>query len=418
MNDNNKPKVDFNLGFTFGIFDAICGLILMVMALSWEEVGGGFMLLGLFCLIFGIAYIIYGVSIKNKYEQAQSEQKEKKRMEEEKEKGIELYKTCNERGIKGSITNSNIESIKLIASNLGIQQGEEEYYYNLGKEEEGRKIIEKNKEQQKRLLDNKKLAYDKLLNLASKIGKDKYYKDIIEKYEALKSAKKVENYMSGFHAHKALNYEEKPTQINSSIMGGIADGIGGTGAGMAAYMDAERENAEERMRAAERTAKERQRSYEEYKRSKDNIAMIDKKIKELKEKVDYLKPKMCDMSNPEEKMKMLTFEKVTVKSDIAPFLRFNGFIDFDGKPTVLGNEARLDGIFKIVVRDPDNSEIIGVGYYCPPGENEGTDLRKVGFKYGGIKFETMGKMYDGKIFDEYKEYKVDIFPMYLWTIEI
>ncbi len=218
--------------------------------------------------------------------------------------------------------------------------------------------------------------------------------------KAVKAVERVANYQ--FREH------------NSSIAGGLAQGIGGVGAGLAAYARTEQGNA------ATRAAKNNFLRQANSKNESTNLhykLMKDKVIKFINWYAPWLDNVMVDTVSND------YFDHVTLsvveQTDTDYYM--SGYIGVRIKPqldqeqySLLNYPARLDGTVRVEVYEDGNK--VGTGYYSPDGYGA-TNLAEVGFGSDHARW-VMIKPDSSEIeLDKDKEYEYKFIPETLWLVQ-
>ena len=333
---------------------------------------------------------------------------------------IKIYNKCIIKKIT-DLDSNNIDALGIIAYSYGVKDIEEakKYFYA------GKNIFKENENEKKRIWYETKIskAREKEMEIflenkkkADIIGKDKYTyslkKDLEYGYKALELSKTAEKL-------GLVNMNARPQISDPAIWGGIANGIGGTAAGLATFMDIKKKNEQE----IKNTKKIQESGEKLYNNAKDIQRYLPDALKNEELMKDYIEDKLFDDRFPEEKMKNLKI------SDIEYSITDGKNINVKAKYTnnditILNSPAILDGSLKIEIYNMENC-LIATGYHVAPGiekfdlnykGNDNFDLNFSGFSAKG-KIDCICISDNYKKIDEDIEYRVEIKPYHLWIIE-
>ena len=330
---------------------------------------------------------------------------------------LRLYRICAENGISGADTDEDQRGIRLVASgSLGIAEKDAVPMFLLGKEaartEQHRneqKALEEEAQSKKTNTGFIEQRWNELRNRQRMIGKDKYIQPFYEHYEdCRRSLAGANKSVAGFERTVNTMFRE----TNSAAAGGLAQGIGGIGAGLAAYAEAEQRNA------STRAAKS------QFLRSGVAAPRYDTRrfYKEKVEKYEKFLPWFSQW-----------MEHVQIDKDVDPALfgdveltagKQENYKDTDylivsitsvnhGEYSVLRHPARLDGTVRVDVYE--RGKKVGEGFYSPRGYGT-TDLTQVGFAHEKPR-EVLIRPMNGAALRADRSYEFRFSPEHLWLIQ-
>ncbi len=232
-------------------------LVNIVMAIETPVLILGALISGGFFGFFGVMSIKLLKSIGGEYEKFLvyvDEERKKDRLKYEKFKKEhpyweeeQFYIKMRDEGIENVDSKANIARLKLVAKNNGIKKAQEDLIrdFNIGKSEIERiELKEKNSKTRKeeRALD---AEYNKYINLIGRKKSEQIIEENIKEYQAIISGcnSDAESVMNGGQSFY-LNSRQK--ESSWAVHGGIASGIAGVGAGVAAAVNTELRNIEKR----------------------------------------------------------------------------------------------------------------------------------------------------------------------------
>ncbi len=166
----------------------------------------------------------------------------------------DFYLECVKNGIEELDTPAKIQKAELIAKRVFIKkQRDIKELFELSKELYLEKMESEKRDQRDdaiaELVNAENEQFEKLTKYASFEGREKRVAILSDE---LRAAVAVLKELEGLE--KSIMRGSQKKEINSSVMGGIADGLAGPGAGVAAYIDAERKN--EQIRAENKVNRE------------------------------------------------------------------------------------------------------------------------------------------------------------------
>ena len=359
---------------------------------------------------------------------------QEKAIEEENEKTIKFYKKCKEKGVLTLDSKEDTDNLMLIARMNDITDTEKakELFFRgktLFEQQKATETESKFKQTREREAKINKENKEK----AETSPTDKYLYGIKTIHAACTfNAILSESGMSG--ASDTMRYRAQKS--DSAILGGIANGLAGPGAGIATAINTEIENARAEAEAAQSRANARD-SYDYHQK-----VLLDSRGKQysLERRIEYVKGLVYDEQNINEKFQMLSIStpsykiyapksgNSTSKSVVVTFR-----IESVRPVTLFKKKAILDGSLRIVVKN-SSGNTIGEGFYCAPGFDESrlTSGRIDSIQYEIKKLEKVGFLdcvnqdirVSCYIYDSYFEQlssddklKIEIEPVKMWIIE-
>ena len=311
-----------------------------------------------------------------------------------------FYAMCVNKGVDSD----DQKGINLLAYNNGIRDYQQALeLYKQGKEYARQYIEKENAEKKVKAYDNEKKKYNEIVAETRIYGKEKYIGALRKKLEA------TENLANLYFQATNLNISRSTQKAQTSdwaLLGGLANGIAGSAAGMATAMDVQRKNAEAEAKAAvARQAASNDAAYFNQAAYNTNVEAAGYRVK-----IEEINKKIIDFSDEEEKLKMMDIEISEWKVlDLTHNMKIVLSIKCDKKVDLLNTKGVLDGSVKILIKK--DGKIISDTYYSAPGFNE-TNMSKVGF--GSI---TTGETLAIGPFEDNGNYEFEIKPHKLWCIE-
>lgn len=328
-----------------------------------------------------------------------------------------LYSICTDNGITGAETEEQRRGIRLVAvGNLHIAEKDAVAMFERGREivratqaAEDKKTRDAQEEQKKQ---NEAFMEQKWIELGKRhalVGKAKYVQPFYDKLEQYRRD------LAG--ANKNVSDMERAAnqmywETNSSVAGGIAQGIAGVGAGLVTYMESEQHNASVRAAKAQflsdDPAKIRYRRQQEARKYAENYGRFapwfDRWI------VDAVIDDGVDASVFSD-VKLTVVKQENYKD--TPWLIADIASETAGEYSVLGSPASLDGTVHIDVYDGEKK--VGEGFYSPHSYGA-TDLSKTGFKVSKPRSVQIRPV-NGAVLRADAKYEYRFTPEKLWLIQ-
>lgn len=231
--DKNKPSDAAYYGFWFfGFFWLIPGLIMTIMGITMLE--AILILLGLATGALGVYFLM----ITKKYRSIWWEHKNNYEFKKDEKQKILFYNECIKQGVRHMQSLAFRKKAALIAEQLGIQTTDAVSLF-----EAASKVVEER--EFAALKYSEQIAYDALIRYTECVGYDK-------KTTMLKDMITVKNGEIEELLSPAVNAEfSKKREHDWAIHGGIASGIAGPVAGLAAAVRVSQENAQIRQNNAQ-----------------------------------------------------------------------------------------------------------------------------------------------------------------------
>lgn len=381
----------------------------LVLVIGGLEVG--FIPIGILGLVGSVVQLIYGIKqnkeIKNGFIRQREEAMRKAQSAQYDDLAQKLYKKCREKGITQDDVYDGTDAFMLIAGSFGLRnRNEAAEYFNRGKELVGKENIAIYREKR----NKEKQIADGQYNDAKIIGKDKYLSNKKELYRQTVGA---------IDLCKSILNSKNPTapiQHDSAIVGGLMEGLFGTGAGIYAAANIHNSNVESQIAY--------QKRLEQLSQSKasasQGLSEFTSLEQELRQQIEEIENKLLDDSNIEEKYKMLSVTKLKCKVTDFKNIEVTGEVKLKSQPKLLDSDAALDGSLLIKVFN-SKKEIVGVGYYCAGGFGE-TNLKTVGFNdtlenKNSLKIYTMCYIENTSLVNKNETYTAKAEPYRLWLIE-
>lgn len=324
-------------------------------------------------------------------------------------KAVSFYEECNHAIIKG---NPIKDTINIIGQKYDFREKNQAlFYYKKGEEEQSKKLFSaeykqyrQNKEFLLQLHKTEQNACKQVCDDKSKIGKEKYLATVNKWLALIASAKTIGNAMDTI-ARSNKNYQAP--QRDWAIAGGIANAIGGAGAGVAVALDTQAKNAK---------AKENEGNVRKLGKMQSDIAFVanSETNKNESKASTYLKmmnDPLIDENNTIEKFKLLKFSIPSITLTQGQNLHVSFKIECLSKPILLSSPAILDGTLKITIFDKYNNPI-STGYYLAPGYGD-FNYKNAGFQ--GLKYAIVTCPIDFPV--NIEELRCEIEPENLWLIE-
>ena len=242
-------------------------------------------------------------------------------------------------------------------------------------------------------------------------GKLKYTNELISKLEELKKQARYSELMRNLSSIRLA-----PTEQNAELGGILGAGLTGSPLGGAyVYEKTRQANAENQA--------EYQRSLQESANTQNyhlkNQVVANYEAQKIQSLLDSFQRKICDESEPEEKIKALSFDfpQMTLTKGGNIKLKTKAYLQKEFK--VGASQMILDGSLKFFISDR-NDKRIATGFFTPDfsGLNSSRLLQNTGFgcKMGDSTYiETICKTYN-KI-DSVDNVTCQIYPMFMWTNE-
>ena len=379
-----KPKDDLDQILAI----VITSFLVITFALAIAGMGVLLAMLISAAIIFLFFLLVLGIS----------EQKRKKDLEKSQLEN-RFYEMCKEQGITYPISKEKNDLLKSIALKVGVSLSECEKIYN---------------DRYKAIRDSKRLD-DKLTakEIEKKIGLlrgSKYIQGLSEKfYEDCRS------YSSIMSKTESLLESKSRTQAKKqdwAIAGGLAQGLGGVGVGVATAIDVQRRNllAEE---SARKTREDAFLAIQSMGHANWEVSKAADRVVEALHKME----KMLD-SMPKGILEKNCF---TVTSTA---VRESGTLlaIIDSKKKEFDYAIVSDGIVAMLVKDGD--DIIGEGYIVSPGflddfkqEETLAIIDTIGLKKIQ-KQEVLCFPLEGKMFEEGKRYTFEFNAIDVWEVNL
>lgn len=297
--ENNRPKEPAYFGFCFiCVFGITLGLLCLIGSIVVGEV------ILFLCGLPWAGLGVYFVTVIKKYSELWWELKKKYEVKKEKENKLQFYKMCKERGVVNMKSQTARDKVKSIAEQLDILESDLESYFEeanaFGKKQE---LVEMKKNERQA-----QSALTRYANLVGRRKKNAMLRDMI----ALKNAEKDELFSPVFDSERA-----KKREHDWAIHGGIASGIAGPIAGLAAAVDVINKNAEIR----ENNAKLTELQFKYLGAVSGQVRRIEREIEELEGEISSCKKKVISKTEGEEIMNNLTIvSKEIAISETGSFL--------------------------------------------------------------------------------------------------
>ena len=389
----------------------------IVFVLVWKyaemEFDSTFAGIFVFIIFLGLGWAALKVSSKKSWIEFEERYKiaEEKKAKEKQDtydnacKEIYEYYEDNHYDITDKKTNDIIATTKNIIFEDIVEM------YNHGKEIIEQEIIAEEIAAKEEKLAEEISKYEKAKESASLLHKDKYLYALKDKLEAFEAMAKLSDIMQSGYISGAVQ-AKKPRKSDPYILGGMANGIAGPGAGLMVASSVAKENArreaegrkesEASINEAIKWSKIKDRyntPLEELRAAKELIenALIDKDSEAAKKliKITNKRCKLLETGNFK-----VTF---TVKAELA---------------NILGKEAIVDGVIKINVLDEENN-IVAEGYYT--GKNVSVSESNYISMLFGFRETDSAKVYckalDYTKIDINKKYKVEAEITDAWIME-
>lgn len=341
-------------------------------------------------------------------EKAENERKQQEKQKSDTAKKI--YTKCVELKITRFDTMEQQDKLRIIASSFGnIDIEEAKKLYFLGEKVVKEERIENARIELEKQRTKEKETYDKQKKEAERQGKSKYTY-VAEYHKALDA---LNNAMYAAKVEGAYNrINTRASNQDWAFLGGIADGLGGRAIGLATASQIQQQNAraEDEARAArEEGWLQLNQAHEDHLNYTASYTLSEEKQEE------YVNSRLIDESNQNEKLSLLSINKVSLHITQGKNFILQGTINCEQIFKLLGKPSVLDGSIKINVKNSRN-EIVGVGYFAAPGEGT-LDLSKVGF-YNGLTFQSICWVNNYNLIQKNQPYTYDIQPNHLWLIEL
>ena len=448
----NKKEIDWSsladVEEKIGLFLAILGFIgvLTTIALGCADALSPGMLFLMPFICF--AFIILGIKLNNYGPIARKADKMHKAaiaaQEAEKQKAIaegaysfpsmELYRELEKNGIHNLSSEFAVKKAALLAESLLSKDGVQQQYYELyispeklgqyfneaktqaeaekaqaEAEEKARKQAEEEAEIRKLLSEEKSelFAYEKYLPYFGREKRIAMLKDKAEKlraeYEdARSSAEKVSNLQSSI-----IKSAGSQREINSGIIGGIANGLAGPGAGVLAALDAEKENEaiREYNKASAMYAFNLSSSLDSSLSAHQSTAKYKQDaIKSCSEEIENARLKVVADDSSESCFEKLSISKISTKLSKTGTIRVSANIKTVENIFLNGKtEAVIDGVLSADIYDHQDTKVGSADIVLPV---YGTNTS--GVNVSGLCLQCANK---------YKRYTVKFSPKKLWIIE-
>ena len=421
----------------FGIAMFI-GFLIMITSIITDGFDSDGILIGIMvCLLGGVVfYVFLKVSdsfgkkanlIQEKIKKIRNESFEDKVARGEWEFPSErLYLECEKEGVTAFTTDFNKKKINLIAKNI-LETKIPAEYFNIYLAEtslekyfnEGKKIIDeqRKKEAEESLLPKQGNLTEKeceVVKLAQRLkplyGCEKRKTFLLDAIEKKKSA--IVAYKEGQEAMKTLgivlsNSVTQEKKKDWAVLGGIADGLGGLGAGVAVATQAMLENNEIEKRNKER----KQLANEVVSEIYSAAGKVSSDIYDLEKEQQLLSYHLTETSKKvvwEEYTAEEIFEKLEISSSVNMTKNYHGLqLTFDIKSNFKINGLKdvktvVDGTLQADIYHNDNTFVDSV---CIP------------LPLFGVSTEEKVLMYTDMYVEANGEYTVKVKPNKLWVME-
>lgn len=262
------------------LIPALLGTFGVLLCIGWGAPETAAPLAIIAVIGYAFSYLDYRMTRPNEQERAVQKIAEEKQRAEKK---AAFYNECANRGITNCVSKSEIQKATLIAKNMGLHFTD---ISTLFEESKLAKIQVEEKEKSLALMAEKETEekeYNRLNRYAEYYGKEKMSRMIEDAIKDLKSEAK--NHRADASLLLRMGQEK---ENDWAVMGGIASGIAGTGAGIATALDAQAKNAQIR---ANNMAYVRAVA-PAYSALRDKAFHVESTIKELQKKLEELPLKL------------------------------------------------------------------------------------------------------------------------------
>lgn len=349
----------------------------------------------------------------------ETEEDKRKRIEfykKEQNIGKSIYRKCREKNIL-DINDDNIEALKLIAKNYGVEDIKEaKAYFYLGRtyvtSEEDEDIV--NEAKKAYMKENE--CFLKIQKEANIKGKDKYL-ELLKTRIGWSYSSYQWNQMDIEDDLYFMNKKHKDK--NWALRGAIASSIGGTAVGVATALKTQQENEEHRKKVAKYKAEAKTNYNDHLKKKKD----IEKEALDLQKKCDYINDRLIDIDNKEEKFELLEISNTNYIITEGKNFKVSFKYKLKDKIALLDSPAILDGSLLIEVLD--GNRVLAYGYYVANNMDDWGDTGKRTIELNNAGFKNEEHVYlclcRSNMFQPYldnnKKYTIKISPHNLWIIE-
>ena len=429
-NDFHGCKIMAVLLFISALIQLIGGYILV----GYNSNAQGIIIMGWIVILFPFFWFISIITRQKKYKKQAQKAAEAALAEKNKKLSIDIFAKCFEKGVYALNSDEDVSGLMIISGMYGITDIEQaKAMFTKGQLLSQKQKAAENKKILKSARENEAKNHKEEKEKAKISAKEKYLwgTKAIQAACALTGALSTSG-MAG--ASEAMRYRAQKS--DSAILGGIANGLAGPGAGIATAINTEIENARAEAEAAEVRANAR----EAYKHHQEALRDTQRKQYTVDERIKFIEGLVCDEQNINQKFQMLTISEPTYKintpqnSSPVPKSIEVAFSIESVQPVVLFKEkAILDGSLKVIVKN-SSGNIIGEGFYCAPGFDKS---RLISGGTSKVKYEIMPITKAGfesvinqsinvncYIFDSYyeqlsadDELEIEIKPVKMWVIE-
>ena len=343
-----------------------------------------------------ISFLVFGVIACINELVERSEAQKQKKIKDIEETSKSYYKECKKKGVEYPISKYSGDIIrKIVDSKLEPSEADK---YNIGYHAVAKEQRSEEKELAAEIQEKIKLHKT-----------EKYFSGLRNTF-----VNHYEYYNRATNLSKDLLEKKTKTRAKThdwAIAGGIAEGIGGLGIGVATALDVQEQN-----RLAEQAALEtRERAYE-------SISSISCKNNEVSEKAERVK------SAFEKRDKNFDVRSATIESDFFKigkvFVRESGTLSVSVSAKSNGGERKntIDGVVYITVKNNDN--VVGEGYIITPGYLKKFD-KEEDFKL--IESIGLGKIKSKEIicfpiagysFNKSEKYTYEFKALDVWEIDL
>lgn len=289
---------------------------------------------------------------------------------------IKFYRECSKMVTEG---NKITDVLPIIGQKYGYSSlSSAQTFYKKGEQEiEKQKIIKAyknekaNKDKQSELHIKEQTKAREESDKKNKVGKEKYLVELRKWIDLIESQKQVAKNM---HTLSSCNAQYKAKTKNWGIAGGVGSALGGVGVGMAAAMNTQVKNEQEKIIEKEKHELARTQSNIAYDLEYGATTEENKAFKYLQ----AMEETLIDEQNINVKFKLLEFSNISISLSKGNNLLVKFKLKCLAQPTILSKPAIFDGTLKLSIYNKEN-EIVSTGYYVANGYGK-YNYRSAGFK--------------------------------------
>lgn len=281
---------------TFAVIFLVSGIMMLIGSTAWKNnaiINSPFFLLfDLVVILFSIFMFVFPKQMSKKRIKEQAQKAAEASLAEKNKKiSIDIFSKCFEKGIYALNSDEDVNGLMIISGMYGITDIEQaKAMFTKGQLLSQKQKAAENKKILKSARENEAKNHKEEKEKAKISAKEKYLwgTKAIQASCALTAALSTSG-MAG--ASEAMRYRAQKS--DSAILGGIANGLAGPGAGIATAINTEIENARAEAEAAEVRANAR----EAYKHHQEALRDTQRKQYTVDKRIKFIEGLVCDEQN-------------------------------------------------------------------------------------------------------------------------